>query len=160
MFCRTVTRQSLSVALMSGLLFAGSFVMTPVSGQEAPLTRTTKDSQLKWGPCPPFLPKGCEIAVLHGDPAKSNADVFFKVPANSVIPRHWHTSAERMVLVSGELHVTYDGHKTAVLKPGTYAYGPAKLAHKAECKKAGPSVLFIAFESAVDAVASDDIAKK
>ncbi len=160
MYCRTVTRQSLRGALISGLLIAGSFVVTPVSGQEPPLARTTKDSQLKWGPCPPFLPKGCEIAVLHGDPAKNNADIFFKLPANSVAPRHWHTSAERMVLVSGELHVTYDGHKPVVLKPGTYAYGPAKLPHKAECKKAGACVLFIAFESPVDAVASEDIPKK
>lgn len=160
MHCRNVTRQSPRIALAAGLLLAGSFLVSPVSGQEPPLTRTIKDSQLKWGPCPPFLPKGCAIAVLHGDPAKNNADIFFKVPANSVIPRHWHTSAERMVLVTGELHVTYDGHKTAVLKPGAYAYGPAKLAHKAECKKAGECVLFIAFEAPVDAVASEDAPKK
>ena len=160
MHCRTMTHQSLKVALMSGLLVLGAFAGAPVSAQEPPLTRTAKDSQLKWGPCPPFLPKGCQIAVLHGDPAKSNADIFFKVPANATIPRHWHTSAERMVLVSGELHVTYDGHKTAVLKPGTYAYGPAKLPHKAECKKAGPCVLFIAFESPVDAVPSEGELKK
>jgi quercetin dioxygenase-like cupin family protein len=131
-----------------------------VSAQELALARTAKDSQLKWGPCPPFLPKGCRIAVLHGDPAKANADVFLKVPANSILPRHWHTSAERMVLVSGELRVTYDGQKTAVLKPGTYAYGPAKLPHKAQCGKAGPCVLFIAFESPVDAVPSEDASKK
>ena len=139
MYCRTVTPQSLKVALMSGLLLAGAFAGAPVSAQEPPLARTAKDSQLKWGPCPPFLPKGCEISVLHGDPAKNNADIFFKVPANSVIPRHWHTSPERIVLVSGELHVTYDGHKTAVLKPGTYAYGPAKLPHIAECKRLAPA---------------------
>ena len=160
MYCRIVTRKSLKVALMSGLLLAGAFAGASVSAQEPPLTQTAKDSQLKWGPCPPFLPKGCGIAVLHGDPAKNNADIFFKVPANSIIPRHWHTSAERMVLVSGELHVTYDGHKTAVLKPGTYAYGPAKLPHKAECKNAGPCVLFIAFESPVDAVPSEGASKK
>jgi len=40
-------------------------------------------------------PKGCGIAVLHGDPAKDNVDEFFKVPAKSTIPLHWHTSAER-----------------------------------------------------------------
>jgi len=159
MYCRTMTRQSLKVALISGLLLTGTFAGAPVSAQ-TPLTRTAKDSQLKWGPCPAFLPKGCEISVLQGDPGKNNADVFFKVPANSVIPRHWHTSAERMVLISGELHVTYDGHKTAVLKPGTYAYGPAKLPHKAECKKAGPCILFIAFESPVDALPSETELKK
>jgi mannose-6-phosphate isomerase-like protein (cupin superfamily) len=133
------------------LAFSAAFGATAFA-QEPPVARTAKDSQLKWGPCPAFLPKGCEISVLHGDPAKHNADIFLKVPANSTLARHWHTSAERMVLVSGELHVTYDAHKTAVLKPGTYAYGPAKLPHKAECKNAGPCVLFIAFEGAVDAV--------
>lgn len=126
------------------------------SAQEPPRSWSAGDPGLKWGPCPPFLPKGCAIAVLRGDPAKPNVDIFFKVPAKASIPRHWHTSAERMVLVSGELHVAYDGHKTAVLKPGTYAYGPAKLPHKAECKNAGPCVLFIAFESPLDAVPNDD----
>jgi quercetin dioxygenase-like cupin family protein len=158
MHCRAVILQSLKFA-MSGLLLAGNLA-APVSAQELPITRTTKSSELKWGPCPPFLPKECEISVLNGDPAKNNADIFFKVPANTVIPRHWHTSAERMVLVSGELHVTYDGHKTAVLKPGTYAYGPAKLPHKAECKKAGPCVLFIAFVAPVDALPSEGEPKK
>ncbi len=133
---------------------------TAVSAQEAPLARTAKDKQLQWGPCPPFLPKGCQISVLQGDPAKNNADIFLKLPANSTIARHWHTSAERMVLVSGELHVTYDGHKTAVLKPGTYAYGPAKMPHKGQCKNAGPCVLFIAFESPVDAVPSEGASRK
>jgi quercetin dioxygenase-like cupin family protein len=119
---------------------------------EPALAFTFNDAQLKWGPCPDFIPKGCEIAVLHGDPAKENADVFFKVPANVTIPKHWHTSAERMVLVSGELHVTYEGQPTTTLMPGTYAYGPAGLPHEAVCGKGAPCVLFIAFEAPVDAV--------
>jgi quercetin dioxygenase-like cupin family protein len=145
-------RLPLSAAL-SALLVACPFAV--VFAQDAPLARTVGDAALKWGGCPDFMPKSCEIAVLHGDPAKSNADIFFKVPANAVIPRHWHTSAERMVLVAGELHVTYDGHPTAVLTPGTYAYGPARMPHSATCGAAGPCVLFIAFESPVDAFASD-----
>ncbi|KVW95839.1 cupin domain-containing protein [Thiobacillus denitrificans] len=153
MTSQTRTRQLPGSAALFALLVASPFAVA--FAQDAPLARTAGDAALKWGGCPDFMPKSCEIAVLHGDPAKNNADVFFKVPANAVIPRHWHTSAERMVLVAGELHVTYDGHATAVLKPGSYAYGPAKLSHKAECSEAGPCVLFIAFESPVDAVASD-----
>lgn len=122
---------------------------------EPALAFTFEDPQLKWGPCPDFIPKGCEIAVLHGDPAKENADVFFKVPANFTIPRHWHTSAERMVLVSGELRVTYEGQATTTLKPGTYAYGPAKLPHDAVCGNGPPCVLFIAFEAPIDAVPTE-----
>jgi quercetin dioxygenase-like cupin family protein len=138
--------------LLAAALLTGGITTASLSAQEAPLSWTVQDANLKWGPCPPFLPKGCGIAVLHGDPAQRNVDIFFKVPANASIPRHWHTSAERMVLVSGELHVTYDGHKTTVLKAGSYAYGPAKLPHTAECKNAGPCVLFIAFESPLDAI--------
>lgn len=139
-----------SLLLLLGMI--GSFARAQAPDQEQALTRTADDAQLKWGPCPSFLPKGCGIAVLHGDPARDNLDVFLKVPAKSSLPLHWHTSAERMVLVAGELRVTYDGQKTAVLKPGTYAYGPAKRPHEGFCASAVPCVLFIAFESPLDAV--------
>ena len=119
---------------------------------ESPLAYRANDPQLKWGPCPPFIPKGCEIAVLHGDPAKNNVDIFFKVPGKSEVPAHWHTSVERMILVSGNLHVTYDGQPTTVLKTGMYAYGPAKAPHKAKCVSKEACILFIAFESPLDAV--------
>lgn len=145
-------RTVLRCALFCSLGMVGSFAFAQAAAPEQALTRTADDPQLKWGPCPPFLPKGCGIAILHGDPAKDNLDVFFKVPGKSNIPLHWHTSAERMLLVAGELHVTYDGQKTAVLKPGTYAYGPAKRPHKGYCASAVPCILFIAFESPLDAV--------
>lgn len=133
-------------------LLAVSLVHAQGPAKEPALAMAFNDPQLKWGPCPPFIPAGCQIAVLHGDPAKNNADVFFKVPANFTIPAHWHTSPERMTLVSGELSVTYDGQPPVTLKPGMYAYGPAKLAHQATCGKGDPCVLFIAFESPIDAV--------
>jgi quercetin dioxygenase-like cupin family protein len=109
------------------------------------------DADLAWGPCPPFLPAGCAIAVLQGDPAAANADVFFSVPGGSRIARHWHRSAERMVLVAGEMQVTYDGHAMATLRPGSYAYGPARLPHSAICAGDTACVLMIAFEQPVDA---------
>jgi quercetin dioxygenase-like cupin family protein len=57
-----------------------------------------------------------------------------------------------MVLVAGELTVSYKGQASTVLKPGMYAYGPAKVPHSAACGAGATCVLFIAFESAVDAV--------
>ena len=110
------------------------------------------DKSIQWGPCPGFLPKGCQIGVLHGDPAKPNVDIFFKVPGKSKIAAHKHTSAERMVLVQGEMQVTYEGHRPVTLKRGSYAYGPAELVHEATCLSADPCVLFIAFEQPLDAI--------
>ena len=145
---RFSSRSMLLVFLCS---FSASALAEPPAAEQA-LTFTSSDARLTWGPCPPFLPKGCAIAVLHGDPAKGNFDVFFKVPAKSTIPLHWHSSAERMVLVEGELHVTYEGQSATVLRPGTYAYGPAKRPHHGVCAGTEPCVLFIAFETPLDAV--------
>jgi quercetin dioxygenase-like cupin family protein len=140
------------VFLWTALILGSPDILAEEPASEPALSLTSADAQLKWGPCPAFIPQGCEIAVLHGDPAKANADVFFKVPADFTIPQHWHTSPERMVLVSGEMRVTYEGQEPTTLKPGTYAYGPAKLPHSAYCLKGAACVLFIAFEAPVDAV--------
>ena len=124
--------------------------------QAAPAARpvtATVNSALQWGPCPSIFPAGCQIAVLNGDPAKPNADVFLRVPGGYTIPPHSHTSPERIVLVEGQLGVRYPGSPAEDLTPGEYAYGPAGLAHVATCKGAAPCTLFIAFESAVDAIA-------
>lgn len=121
--------------------------------QTAPVTHTV-NSALQWGPCPPIFPKGCQIAVLNGDPAKPNADVFLRVPGGYAIPAHSHTSAERMVLVEGRLTVHYQGAPKGELTPGAYAYGPAGLPHEATCAGDKPCTLFIAFEGPVDAFAA------
>ena len=159
MFHPTLMSRSFQAAGRSSLLLflslGGAFAQAQAPAAEQAVTRTATDALLKWGPCPPFLPKGCGIAVLHGDPSKDNVDVFLRVPGKSTLPLHWHSSAERMVLVAGELHVTYDGQKKAVLRPGTYAYGPPKRPHKGYCASTAACVLFIAFESPLDAVPMD-----
>ncbi len=142
-----MARTLAAIAMASGI--AAPAVYAQSTG---PLVLTPTDKAIKWGPCPDFLPKGCQIGVLHGDPAKPNVDIFFKVPGKSNIAAHKHTSAERMVLMQGEMHVTYEGHKPVTLKRGSYAYGPADLVHEAACVSAEPCVLFIAFEQPLDAI--------
>ena len=139
-------------AIATSLSVACFSVSAAYAQSAAPLVVTASDKAIQWGPCPGFLPKGCQIGVLHGDPAKPNVDIFFKVPGKSRIAAHKHTSAERMVLVQGEMQVTYEGHKPVTLKRGSYAYGPAELVHEAACLSTAPCVLFIAFEQPLDAI--------
>ncbi len=143
---------SLLVVLLSFVAVASTTAVAQESTGKQAISRTHDDPQLKWSPCPPIFPKGCEVTVLRGDPTNGRSDVFLRSPANYKFPNHWHTSPEHMILVSGELHVTYEGQQASVLRPGSYAYGPAKAKHEAHCAKAGPCVLFIAFESPIDAV--------
>ena len=129
----------------------------PAAMADDPALAISPDSsRLEWGPCPEFMPEGCAIAVLHGNPAEPNADVFFKVPGGSDIPSHWHHSAERMVLVSGELEVQYEGQEAETLQVNDYAYGPPELKHDARCVSDEECVLFIAFNGPVDAIPSGD----
>lgn len=142
------------------LIFLLCIIAPCLFGQDRPqeekaVVKVHDSNDLQWGGCPDFMPEGCSIAVLHGDPTKKNSDVFFRIPENAMVPNHNHTSAERMVLVSGEMQVTYEGEDTQTLKVGSYAYGPPEKAHTAKCVK-GPCVLFIAFEEPVDAMAVAD----
>ncbi|MDX1517505.1 MAG: cupin domain-containing protein [Woeseiaceae bacterium] len=133
-----------------------TLVSAPVPGSETAIVVDPADPELAWGPCPEFMPAGCEIAVLHGDPAKPNVDILFRVPGGSVIPPHAHTSAERMILLSGELEVTYEGQDTVTIGAGQYAYGPAGAPHDAYCAQGDDCVLFIAFEEPLDAYPLDN----
>lgn len=144
------------LSIASGSLAAGLTGLPVRAAADDPasepaIARTADDAGLAWGGCPEFLPAGCAIAVLHGDPSQPNVDIFFRVPAKSEIASHTHTSPERMVLIAGEMQVTYEGQAAVRLTPGTYAYGPAGRAHHASCLSDAPCVLFIGFESPLDA---------
>ena len=139
----SATALVIAIASLPGVALARS--------SAAPLAVNYADPSVKWGGCPPIFPGACEIAVLQGDPANPNADVLLRVGPGYVLPRHKHTSAERMILLEGEMRVKYDGSEAVTLTPSTYAYGPAGLPHEAVCMSASRCVLFIAFEGPVDA---------
>jgi hypothetical protein len=93
---------------LAALALSGVIATTPALADDKAFSWTHDDPELAWLDCPPFMPEGCGLAVLQGHPAEYNADVFFRLPAGTTAPRHWHTSAERMVLIAGELHIGYD----------------------------------------------------
>ena len=58
--------------------------------------------EAQWGPAPPMLPAGAQIAVLAGDPTKSVPyAVRLKFPASYAIPAHSHPTDEHVTVLSG-----------------------------------------------------------
>ena len=49
--------------------------------------------KVQWGPAPPILPAGAQLAVLEGNPGAKKGPVVMrlKLPANYNIPAHWHS---------------------------------------------------------------------
>ena len=67
--------------------------------------------KVQWGPAPPVLPAGAQIAVLEGNPSeKGPVTLRLRFPANYNIPAHWHTMTER-VTVDGRLRVRALGRR-------------------------------------------------
>lgn len=92
---------------------------------------------IKYGPVPPFIPPGAQLAVLEGDPTASTGDytVRLKMPAGYKIPPHWHPLRENVTVISGTLKVgmgdTFDASKMAAFSAGSFAYLDPDMHHYA-----------------------------
>src|SRR5947209_899771 len=79
--------------------------------------------QVTWGPAPPVLNKGAELAVLSGNPGAAGPFVIrLKMPAGYKIAPHWHPTDEHVTVVSGTFSLgmgdTFDAKATKTLNPG------------------------------------------
>lgn len=90
--------------------------------------------EIPWTAGPPSLPKGAQIAVLEGDPAKDGPFVFrIKAPDGYRIPPHRHPKVERITVIEGTFNIgmgeSFDARSTRPMPKGTYGYWPAGMAH-------------------------------
>ena len=93
-------------------------------------------SEIKWGPAPPSIPKGAQVAVLYGDPAKEGLFAMrLKFPAGYQIPPHIHPKPEVVTVLSGTLHFgegdTADKTKAKALPAGSFFAMPTGMQHYA-----------------------------
>jgi quercetin dioxygenase-like cupin family protein len=110
---------------------------------------------LKWGPAPPALPKGAEIAVVTGDPSKAGSYVIrVRVPIDYQIPAHWHSEAENLTVLSGVVNVgmgdKLDENRSSKLEAGGFIFLPPKMNHFLWVS--GPAVFQIHAEGPFDIV--------
>ncbi|HEX2454931.1 MAG TPA: cupin domain-containing protein [Vicinamibacterales bacterium] len=125
-------RTTVSVITAAAILSGAATSMLRAQAN-AHVIQTPQEAQ--WGPAPPLLPAGAQIAVLTGDPTKSAPyAVRLKFPANYAIPAHSHPTDEHVVVASGALTfgmgdklVKGAGNKT--LAVGGFALMPANMNH-------------------------------
>jgi quercetin dioxygenase-like cupin family protein len=100
---------------------------------------------VKWGPVPPNIPAGAQLAVISGDPSKEGLYVIrLKMPGGYKVPAHNHPQYENVTVLSGEFNVgmgdKLDTEKGMLLRPGGYVEAqdaPLRLGdqryHRADC---------------------------
>ena len=109
--------------------------------------------KVQWGPAPPVLPAGAQIAVLEGNPSEKGPVVLrLRFPASYNIPAHWHSMTERLTVLSGSFHAgmgdKLDRKTTQTLEPGGYVMLPANMHHFAWTS--APTVVQINLEGPFD----------
>jgi hypothetical protein len=93
--------------------------------------------QVNWGPVPPALAAGAQLAVLEGDPMAASGDftVRLKMPDGYRISPHWHPKRDNVTVISGSFKVgmgdTFDASQMALFPAGSFAYMEPSMHHYA-----------------------------
>lgn len=96
----------------------------------------------------PGLPKCIKGSVKNGDPTKGGAVILAKSTAGCVVPWHWHTATEQLMVVSGSGKVEMKDGKPAMLHASGFVSLPGKGQHQFTCTVA--CTFFIATDGAFD----------
>ena len=144
---RSTTR--VSVGLVAALLVtvAAYAAATSMAAKDAaaPMQHTVvKADAVQWGPAPPILPAGAQMAVLQGDPGKPGEyTVRLSAPDGYVVAPHWHPTTENVTVISGTFHVgagdKVDKMAGDALTAGGFVSLPAHMHHYAWLE--GPTVV-------------------
>jgi quercetin dioxygenase-like cupin family protein len=116
--------RTLVIAVASALL-AGSAAQAQLNSGD-----------LKWGPAPPGLPPGAQLAVLSGDPTREGMfTIRLKFPAGFAVAPHHHPTPELVTVMDGQMAIgmgeVADKPKAARLGVGGYVALAADMNHYA-----------------------------
>ena len=115
---------------MGRLFLAAAAALLISSAAQAQVNPT----DLKWGPAPPGLPAGAQLAMLSGDPGKPGLfTVRIKFPAGYTVPPHHHPSDEIVTVIEGDFALgmgdKVDRESMTLMKPGGYALAAKTMNH-------------------------------
>ncbi len=85
---------------------------------------------------PPNLPPCVKGVVLEGNPRTGPYVALSRETAGCRIPRHWHSTDERVMVTRGESTIEIQGGKPQALRSGSFFFIPAHHIHSATCATA------------------------
>lgn len=126
-----------TVRTCAGVVVAGmlAVAVATVAIAQGTTHKIVNANELKWGPAPPGLPAGGQVAVLEGDPAKAGEPfaLRIKIPDGYKVAPHWHPTDENIIVLSGTLMMglgdKFDSAKMHPMTAGSYGKMPRKTNH-------------------------------
>ena len=119
------------------MVAAAVFCLALLGADSASPHNAFTPNQVQYGPPPPFIAPGAQVAVLEGDPSASSGDftIRAKLPDGYKFPPHWHPKRENVTVISGNFKVgmgdKFDESKMMNFGPGSFAYLDPEMHHYA-----------------------------
>ncbi len=93
-------------------------------------------------------------AVEAGNPSTGPSAVLVKMEKGCMASWHFHTAAEELIVIKGELKVEMASMPQAILGPGGYAQVPSNERHQYACSAKGECLWFVRIDRAFDSKAA------
>ena len=129
------------------LVILASALITPLAAQSQDQMPYAAMASSKFMSLP-VLPACMTLSAQHGDPMKGAAILLIRFKSGCVVPWHWHTSNENLLMVSGKAKGEMKSGGAHSLAVGDYLFLPAKQAHQFTCISS--CVLFDVIDGAFD----------
>jgi len=126
----------LIIALVAAIWCVGHVNLVGAMAAPAEKNAFTPDA-VQFGPPPPFVAPGAQLAVLEGNPMAASGDytVRLKMPARYRIAPHWHPKRENVTVISGTFKVgmgdRFDEGSMLSFPAGSFAYLDPDMHHYA-----------------------------
>jgi hypothetical protein len=93
----------------------------------------------------------CLLSALEtGDPATGRSTLILKAPAGCLVPWHFHTAEEQLMIIGGTVLAEMADQKPTRLGPGGFAVMGSRMPHQFTCQSKSPCLMFVAFDRAYD----------
>jgi hypothetical protein len=89
-------------------------------------------------------------ALETGSPSTGPSTFILKAPPGCVVPWHWHTAQEQLMVVSGDVMAEMTGQAPTLLGAGGFAVMAGGMAHQFTCQGRDSCVMFVTFDGAYD----------
>ena len=128
-------KRKLYIAL-AALALCGIYQFSGITARAHEPNAFTPDA-IPWGPPPPFVAPGAQLAVIEGNPAANSGDftIRLKMPDGYRIAPHWHPKRENVTVLSGTFKVgmgdVFDTGKMGAFPAGSFAYLDPEMHHYA-----------------------------
>ena len=138
----------LCLGIVSLLFVVTLSAQAPKAGGKSGIVRQLSEVRFPAGEGPDCL----QFFLENGDLNTGPTTAIMKAAPKCVVPPHYHTAEEQLIIVKGNVSTGMEGMPDTVLGPGGFAMMPSKAPHWFICTAKEECLMFVTFDRAYDIV--------